>query len=79
MSANIIAAQDRVSSYGRAIAFGLTSLVHAWLERRVHRIAIIKLNTLSDRELKDVGIERYQIQTAVTRGRASVDHGLISI
>ncbi|NKB16129.1 MAG: DUF1127 domain-containing protein, partial [Sphingomonadales bacterium] len=58
MSANIIAAQDRAVGHGRALAFGLASLVRAWLERREHRIAIVKLNALSDRELKDVGLER---------------------
>lgn len=76
MSASIIAAQ--ANSRGRAIAFGLTSLIRAWLERREHRIAIVKLNTLSDRDLKDIGLERDQIQTAVTRGRMSID-GMISI
>ena len=79
MSANVITAQDRASNHGRAIAFGLQSLVRAWLERRQHRIAIVKLNGLSDRELRDVGLERDQIQTAVTHGRTSVDHGMISI
>ena len=78
MSSSFVAAQDRVSSHGRAVAFGLASLVRAWLERREHRIAIIKLNALSDRELRDVGLERDQIQMAVTRGRASID-GMISI
>jgi uncharacterized protein YjiS (DUF1127 family) len=78
MSASIVAAQDRVGSYGRAFAAGLKSLIHAWLDRREHRIAIVKLNAMSDRELKDLGLERDQIQTAVTRGRASVD-SMISI
>ena len=78
MSASIITAQGRVSSHGRAAAFGFKSLIRAWLERREHRIAIVKLNTLSDRELRDVGLERDQIQTAVTRGRSSID-GMISI
>jgi uncharacterized protein YjiS (DUF1127 family) len=79
MSASIVAAQDRASSHGRAIAFGFLSLVRAWLSRREHRIAIVKLNALSDRELRDVGLERDQIQTAVTRGRTSVDQSMISI
>ena len=78
MSASFVAAQDRASSHGRAIAFGLTYLVRAWLERREHRIATVKLNALSDRELRDIGLERDQIQMAVTRGRASID-GMISI
>lgn len=79
MSSSFVAAQDRASSAGRAIAFGLTSLIHAWLERREHRIAIVKLNAMSDRDLRDVGLERDQIQTAVTHGRTSVDRGMISI
>ena len=78
MSSSFVAAQVRASSRGRAIAFGLASLIHAWLERREHRIAIVKLNTLSDRELRDVGLERDQIEAAVTRGRTSID-GMISI
>ena len=79
MSSSFVAAQDRASSRGRAIAFGFTSLVRAWLERREHRIAIVKLNAMSDRELRDVGLERDQIQTAVSHGRTSVDHGMICI
>ena len=78
MSASIVAAQDRAGSYGRAVAFGLKFLIQAWLKRREHRIAIVKLNAMSDRELKDLGLERDQIQTAVTRGRISVD-SMISI
>jgi uncharacterized protein YjiS (DUF1127 family) len=79
MSSSLVAAQDQASSRGRAIAFGFTSLVRAWLQRREHRIAIVKLNAMSDRELRDVGLERDQIQTAVTRGRASVEHGPLFI
>jgi len=78
-AATYAAVLHRVGSHGRAIAFGLMSLIRAWLARREHRLAIVKLNALSDRELKDVGLERDQIQTAVTRGRTSVDQGLISI
>jgi uncharacterized protein YjiS (DUF1127 family) len=78
MSANIVAAQGRAAIYGRACAAGLVSMVRTWLQRREHRIAIVKLNAMSDRELKDLGLERDQIQTAVTRGRASID-SMISI
>ena len=78
MSASIVAAQDRAGSYGRTFAFGLKFLIQAWLKRREHRIAIVKLNAMSDRELNDVGLERDQIQTAVTRGRISID-SMISI
>jgi uncharacterized protein YjiS (DUF1127 family) len=53
-------------------------LVRIWLQRREHRIAIVKLNAMSDRELKDLGLERDQIQTAVTRGRGHID-SMISI
>ncbi len=73
MSASIVAAQGRAARYGRAFAAGLLSLVRAWLQRREHRIAIVKLNAMSDRELNDVGLERDQIQMAVTRGRISID------
>lgn len=78
MSASIVAAQGRADSHGRAFSFGLISLIRAWIDRREHRIAIVKLNAMSDRELKDVGLERDQIQTAVTRGRSSID-SMISI
>ena len=78
MSASIVAAQDRAGSYSRTFAFGLKFLIQAWLKRREHRIAIVKLNAMSDRELNDVGLERDQIQTAVTRGRISID-SMISI
>jgi uncharacterized protein YjiS (DUF1127 family) len=76
MSASIVAAQDRAGR--RTFAFGLKFLIQAWLKRREHRIAIVKLNAMSDRELNDVGLERDQIQTAVTRGRISID-SMISI
>ena len=78
MSASIVAAQARADSHGRTFSFGLMSLVRAWIERREHRIAIVKLNAMSDRELKDVGLERDQIQVAVARGRPSID-SMISI
>lgn len=79
MSANTIAAQDWAGSRGRAIAFGFASLVRAWLERRAHRIAFGRLVLMSDRQLKDVGIARDQIQTAAAGERASIDHSLTSM
>jgi uncharacterized protein YjiS (DUF1127 family) len=44
----------------------------AYLAWRIERAAIEQLHTMSDRELKDIGLQRSQIEFAVGRG----DHAL---
>lgn len=44
----------------------------AYLEWRVQRLAIRHLRSLSDRELKDIGISRDSIEPAVYGGRESL-------
>jgi len=48
----------------RLIAIG-KSLLTAYLTRRIQRAAIIQLHAMSDRELKDIGLTRSQIEWAV--------------
>jgi uncharacterized protein YjiS (DUF1127 family) len=37
----------------------------AYLIRRIERVAIIQLHAMSDRELRDIGLTRSQIEWAV--------------
>jgi uncharacterized protein YjiS (DUF1127 family) len=54
---------------------GLIATVKAWwvayLTRRLERASIIQLHAMSDRELKDIGLTRSQIERAV---RGELDH-----
>jgi uncharacterized protein YjiS (DUF1127 family) len=48
---------------------GLKAAVRRWwkayLTRRNERVAILQLHAMSDRELRDIGIARFQIEGAV--------------
>jgi uncharacterized protein YjiS (DUF1127 family) len=66
----------------RSLRGGLSAAVRTWwkayLSRRNERVAILQLHAMSDRELRDIGIARSQIEGAV-RGelgqRPFVRHG----
>ena len=53
----------------RAQAKGLVTTVRLWwvahLARRMERVAMVKLQAMSDRELKDIGLTRFQLEQAV--------------
>jgi len=58
----------------RTRANGLVTTVKLWwvayLTRRMERVAIMQLHTMSERELRDIGLTRFQIEQAV-RGEFS--------
>jgi uncharacterized protein YjiS (DUF1127 family) len=45
----------------------LRRLWMAYMEWRLQRLAIAHLHTMSDRELKDIGVTRFEIEFAVKR------------
>jgi len=53
----------------RTHANGLITTVKLWwvayLTRRMERVAIMQLHTMSERELRDIGLTRSQIEQAV--------------
>ena len=53
----------------RTQANGLVTTVKLWwvayLTRRMERVAIMQLHTMSERELRDIGLTRCQIEQAV--------------
>ncbi len=55
------AAASPISSIGAA----LKGLWFAYLERRLHRQASAQLHAMSDRELKDIGLVRSEIDAAL--------------
>lgn len=57
---------------GRLIG-ALQSAVGIWHAWREQEKAIARLSVMSDRELKDIGVERDSILQAVSRGRAHAD------
>ncbi len=67
---NAIAVRSSYAQRMLATAHGLleASLI-AWRTRREHRNAIAQLRTMSDAELRDVGITRESIEPAVMYGR----------
>jgi uncharacterized protein YjiS (DUF1127 family) len=67
---NAIAVRSSYVQRMLATAHGLleASLI-AWRTRREHRNAIAQLRTMSDAELRDVGVERESIEPAVMYGR----------
>jgi uncharacterized protein YjiS (DUF1127 family) len=62
-----------------AIAHALWSTVTRWwvvyMTWRIEQLAITRLKEVSDRQLKDIGVARSQIKSAVT-GRIVRDHML---
>jgi uncharacterized protein YjiS (DUF1127 family) len=51
-----------VAAIGRAIKRGFV----AYMNWRLQQLAISRLRTMSDRELKDIGVSRSQVEFAVT-------------
>ena len=64
-----IGAPAAVGKRPRAQVKGLVATVKLWwiayLTRRVERVAIMHLHAMSERELKDIGLTRSQIEQAV--------------
>jgi uncharacterized protein YjiS (DUF1127 family) len=54
--------------WGRRLVAALTRLWAAYLKWRIERQAIAHLRTMSDAQLKDIGLERSQIEHAVLLG-----------
>lgn len=48
-----------------SIGVALKSIWFAYLERRLHRQAFAQLHAMSDRELKDIGLVRSEIDAAL--------------
>ena len=55
----------RVRSLGNGLIATVKSRWMAYLIRRIERVAIIQLHAMSDRELRDIGLTRSQIEGAV--------------
>jgi uncharacterized protein YjiS (DUF1127 family) len=55
---------------GQSEVSGLVAIVKRWwvahLTRRIEQTAMAQLRSMSDRELKDIGLTRFQIEGAVT-------------
>jgi uncharacterized protein YjiS (DUF1127 family) len=51
----------------------LKSAIGTWHAWREQQRAIARLSVMSDRELKDIGVDRDSILQAVSRGRAHAD------
>jgi uncharacterized protein YjiS (DUF1127 family) len=64
-------AGGRIRGGGGPIAT-IKMLWTAYLRRRIERAAIIQLHAMSDRELRDIGLDRSQIEWAV-RGDLDTD------
>ena len=74
-AAHTLTQPSRISRLGIA----LKAWWAAYQRRRAERLTIERLRGMSDRELKDIGIVRSQIEFAVTRGidrHRTVDFGL---
>jgi len=69
MDANLIGAQSFTGQFwGRRTVAALTRLWAAYLKWRIERQAIAHLQTMSDGQLKDIGLDRSQIEHAVRVG-----------
>jgi uncharacterized protein YjiS (DUF1127 family) len=70
-------AASRQNSAGRSILGKLTvapkRLLSAFITWRVQKAAAVRLGSMSDRELEDIGLSRSQIEGAV-RGEQARDH-----
>ena len=75
MIMRISAAPAAVGERPRAQASGLAATVKSWwiayLTRRVEKVAIMQLHAMSERDLKDIGLTRSQIEQAV---KGEFDH-----
>jgi len=54
-----------LSGLGRALAAGVRHLWHAYWEHQARRATVRMLESLDDRLLKDIGIDRSEIQPAM--------------
>ena len=62
-----------VSALWSAVAAPVTSMMAAFVERRRINRAIAELNALSDHMLKDIGVERHDIERIARNGRDATD------
>jgi len=67
----IPAAGGRIRSRGSVLVGTMKNWWIAYLTRRIERVAIVHLETLSDRELEDIGLTRSQIEWAARGERRS--------
>jgi uncharacterized protein YjiS (DUF1127 family) len=75
--ARAAAAGPPARSLDRSVAGVLKQWWIGRLERRLENLAIRELQTMSDRELRDMGIGRSQIASSVRAGRGRAPlHGL---
>ena len=68
-------AEGRTRSSGNTFVALVKALWLAYLARRVERAAIMQLRAMSERELRDIGLTRSQIEPAV---RGELDQGLFT-
>jgi uncharacterized protein YjiS (DUF1127 family) len=64
--------EDRTRSWGKTLVAILRAWWLAYLTLRLERAAIIQLRAMSERELRDIGLTRSQIEPAV---RGELDRG----
>src|SRR5262245_25874112 len=64
-------AAERIRSSGSALVDTVKKWWLAYLTWRIERLAIVRLEAMSDRELEDIGLTRSQIESAVTGERSS--------
>lgn len=61
----------RRQKWGSGLVSTLKRWWSAYLTRRLEQAAILQLHAMSDRELRDIGLDRSQIERSV---RGEVDH-----
>ena len=73
MSTNTEISPHTVAASGLAgIAASMKAAWSAHRKRVAHKRAIAHMHCLTDRDLADIGVSRWQIEDAVTRGRNAV-------
>ena len=67
---------DRPRAVAGRVWDALRRALRAWRKREMLRRAVLELNQLDDRMLRDIGIERSCIGYAVRHGRCEREHRL---
>jgi uncharacterized protein YjiS (DUF1127 family) len=82
MSSPFLSTIAHGDSFGSRLWQGVSGAAKRWVvaeaTRRMEAAAIAQLRTMSDRELRDIGIHRAEIEFAVIHGTRDTRHGVLS-